>query len=40
MKVCGVIDVRQSEIHAAETLVPEPNDFEFETVIEKLKRYK
>ena len=33
----GVIDVRQTAIHTAEPLVPEPNTFEFETVIENLK---
>jgi hypothetical protein len=40
MKVHRVIDVRQTEIHAAEPLVPEPYDFEFERVLEKLKRHK
>ena len=33
-------DVRQTEIHTAETLVLEPSDFEFEMAIEKLERYK
>jgi hypothetical protein len=33
-------DVRQTEIHAAEPLVPEPSAFEVEMAIEKLKRHK
>jgi hypothetical protein len=33
-------DVRQTEIHTAEPLVPEPSVFEVELDIEKLKRYK
>ena len=37
MNVHGVIDVRQTEIHTAEPLVPEPSVFEFEMVIEKWK---
>jgi len=36
----GVNDVRQTEIHTAEPLVPEPSDFEFEFAIEKLKCHK
>jgi hypothetical protein len=36
----GINDVRQSEIHTAEPLVPEPSSFEVETAIGKLKRYK
>jgi len=36
----GVSDVRQTEIHTAEPLVPEPSVFEFEILIEKLKRHK
>jgi len=39
-KIHGVIDVRQTEIHTAEPLVPEPNTCEFEMAIEKLKRQK
>jgi len=35
----GVNDVRQTEIHTAEPIVPEPSAFEFETAIEKLKRH-
>jgi hypothetical protein len=38
--VHGVNDVRQTEIHTAEPLAPEPNSFEVEVAIEKLKRYK
>jgi hypothetical protein len=36
----GVSDVGQTEIHTAEPLVPEPNVFEVEIAIEKLKRHK
>jgi hypothetical protein len=36
----GVSDVRQTEIHTAEPLVPEPNAFEVEMAIEKLKTHK
>ena len=35
-----VIDVRQTEIHTTEPLVPEPSAFEVEMAIEKLKRHK
>jgi hypothetical protein len=38
--VHGVNDVRQTEIHTAEPLVPEPSAFEIELAIEKLKRHK
>jgi hypothetical protein len=38
MIVHGVNDVRQTEIHTTEPLVPEPSAFEVEMVIEKLKR--
>ena len=34
----GVNDVRQTEIHTSELLVPEPNAFEIEMVIEELKK--
>jgi hypothetical protein len=40
LKVHGVNDGRQIEMHAAEPLVPEPNCFEVEIAIEKLKPYK
>jgi hypothetical protein len=35
-----VSDVRQIEIHIAEPLGPDPSPFEFEIVVENLKRYK
>jgi len=35
-----VNDVRQTEIHTAEPLVPEPSTFEVELAIEKLKSHK
>jgi len=38
--VHGVNDVRQTEIHTAEPLVPEPSVFEFELAIENLKSHK
>ena len=38
--VHGVNDVRQTEIHTAEPLVPEPSAFEVELAIEKLKGHK
>jgi hypothetical protein len=40
LNVNGVNDVRQTEIHTAEPLVPEPSDSEVEMAIEKLKRHK
>jgi hypothetical protein len=40
LNVHGVNDVGQTEIHAAEPLVPEPSSFEVEIAIGKLKRYK
>jgi len=40
LKVHGVNDVRQTVIHTAETLVSEPNAFEFELVTEKLISHK
>jgi hypothetical protein len=33
-------DVRQTEMHTAEPLMPEPSAFVFEMAIEKLKRHK
>ena len=36
----GVNDVRQTDIHTAETQVPEPRAFEVELAIEKLKWHK
>jgi hypothetical protein len=38
--VRGFSKVRQTEIHTAEPLVPEPSAFDFEMAIEKLKRHK
>ena len=38
LNVHGVIDVRQTEIHTAESLVPEPSAADFEMAIGKLKR--
>jgi len=38
LNVHGINDVRQTDRHTADPLVPEPSAFEVETVIEKLKR--
>jgi len=38
--VRGFSDVRHTEIHTAEPLVPEPSAYGNETAIEKLKRHK
>jgi hypothetical protein len=40
LNVHGVNDVRQTEIHTADPLVPELSTFEVEMVIEKLKSKK
>jgi len=40
LNVRGVNDVRQTEIHTAEPLAPEPRASEFELAIEKLKSRK
>ena len=40
LNVHGVNDVRQTDIHTAKPLVPEPSAFEFELVNEKLKSHK
>jgi len=40
LNVHWVNDVRQTEIHAAESLVPEPSASVFELAIEKLKSHK
>ena len=40
LNVHGVNDVRQTEIHTAEPLVPEPSAYEVHLVIEKLKSKK
>jgi len=40
LNVRGVKDVKHTEIHAAEPPVLEPNAFQVEMAIEKLKRHK
>ena len=40
LNVHGFHDVRQTETHTAEPLVPEPSAFEVELAIEKLKSHK
>jgi hypothetical protein len=40
LNIHGVNDVRQTEVHTAEPLVPEPSAFAVEMAIEKLKRHK
>ena len=40
LNVHGVRDVRQTEIHTAEPLVPESSAFEFELSIDKLKSHR
>jgi hypothetical protein len=40
LNVCGVNDVRQTEIHTAEPLVPEPSAFEVGLAVERLKSHK
>jgi hypothetical protein len=40
LNIQGTNDVRQTEIHSAETLVTEPSAFEFEMAIEELKRHR
>ena len=40
LDVHGVNDIRQTEIHTAEPLVPEPRASEDKMAIEKLKRHK
>jgi hypothetical protein len=37
LNIHGVNDVRQTELHTAEPIVPVPNALEFELAIEKLK---
>jgi hypothetical protein len=37
LNVCGVNDVRETEIHSAEPLLSEPNVFEVGMTMEKLK---
>ena len=40
LNVHGFNDVRQTEIHTAEPVVPESSAFEFELAVEKLKSHK
>jgi hypothetical protein len=40
LNVHGINDVRQTEVHTAESLVPEPSSFEVKIATEKLKRHK
>jgi hypothetical protein len=40
LNIHGFNDVRQTEIHTAEPLVPEPSAFEVEMAIGKLKSHK
>jgi len=40
LNVHGVTNVRQTEIHTAEPLVPEPSASEVELAIEKLKSHR
>jgi hypothetical protein len=40
LNIHGVNDVRRTEVHTAEPLVPEPSAFEVEMANEKLKRHK
>jgi hypothetical protein len=40
LNVHEVDDVRHTELHTSELLVPEPSTVEFEMAIEKLKRHK
>ena len=40
MNVCGLHDVRQTEIHTAEPPVSKPGALELERAVEKFKGYK
>jgi hypothetical protein len=40
LNIHGANNVRQTELHIVEPLVPEPSAFEVELVIKKLKSYK
>jgi len=40
LNVNEINDIRQTEIHTVEPLVPQPSAFEVELAIEKLKNYK
>jgi hypothetical protein len=39
LNIRGVNDVRQTEVHTAEPIVPEPSAFEVEMTTEKLRRH-
>jgi hypothetical protein len=39
LNVHGANEVRQTEIHTAEPLAPEPSNFEVEMAVEKLKKF-
>ena len=40
LNVHGINDVRQTEIHTVEPLVPEPSAFDVEMAVGKLKSHK
>jgi len=40
LDISGVNDVRQSELHTAEPLMPQPSAFEIALAIDKLKSHK
>jgi hypothetical protein len=40
LNVCRVSDVRQTQLHIAKEVVPEPRPFDAETPIARLKKYK
>jgi hypothetical protein len=40
LNIYGIYDDRQTEIHTAEPLAPEPSALEFEMAIEELRRNK
>jgi hypothetical protein len=38
--MCGINDVRLTQMHTAKPLLPEPSSFEAETATKKVKTYK
>jgi len=40
LNIYGINDVRQTEIHTAQPLLPEPSALEVEMAVEELKRHK
>jgi hypothetical protein len=40
LNIHDVNEVRHTEMHTADAIVPEPNSFDIEIAIEKQKRYK